>query len=123
MPIACSTHRPLSLALCAMLLCIPVAERPAHVQNAAEPPVRVGDDPAAVRKAKHDLIFREARAEARERAERVAEARRALKLKAHGKKGARAQPALPEDRESTGQPPVRVALPLGVSSVNAIPTN
>src|SRR6266487_5353783 len=99
-----------------------MAERTARAQASADPPVRVGDSPAAVRKAKHDLIFREARMEKRERAERAAEARRLLKLKAQGKKGARVQPATPEDREGAGQPPVR-QLPSGVSSLNAIPTN
>jgi hypothetical protein len=89
--------------------------------------VRVGDFPERLARNKRDIIMRGARNERRERAERVAAYRRLMKLQGQGKKGVRVKPAppdedgvLPGDRSG---PPVRLQLPAGVSSINAIPTN
>ena len=123
------TPRPLAMAMAVALLVMPTP-RGARAAQAPEPAsagVRVIDFPDKVARTKRDVVMREARNERRERIERAAAYRRLMKQKAQGKKGVRVKPVapdaegvLPEDR--TG-PPVRVQLPAGVSSLNAIPVN
>ena len=119
------THRPFALALAAALVLVPAVQRAAHAQSTA--PVRVGDFPDQVARAKREIIMRGAKNERREREERVRAYRRLMKLQKQGKPGVRVRPVSPDEEgvlpgDRSG-PPVRVQLPAGVSSINAIPTN
>jgi hypothetical protein len=120
-----SNHRPLALALAAALVLVPAVHRAAFAQSSAG--VRVGDHPDQIARAKREIIMRGAQLERREREERARAYRRLMKLKRQGQAGARVRPVVPEEEgvlpgDGAG-PPVRVQLPAGVSSINAIPTN
>lgn len=121
-----STPRPLALALAAALILVPAAHRAARAQRPADAPVRVGDFPDQVARTKRAIIMRGAHNERRERQERAREYRRLMKLQKQGKQGVRVQPVTPDEdgvTPRTSGPPVRVQLPAGVSSINAIPVN
>ena len=119
------SNRPLAIALAAVLVLVPAFQRAAHAQST--PPVRVGDFPDQVARAKRQIVMGGATVERREREERVRAYRRLMKLRKQGKPGVRVRPVSPDEQgvlpgDRSG-PPVRVQLPAGVSSINAIPTN
>jgi len=119
-----SAVRPLAVAIAAALAFEFLAFPVARAQTPAPGGVRLSDDLERLRATQHAIIMREGLRERRERAEAARRARRAA---ATGKAGHRARPAGPDDQlalpEGRSGPPVRIPLPAGVSSINAIPTN
>lgn len=116
-----STRRPLALALATALVLVPAA---LHAQPGSA--MRVGDFPDQIARAKREIIMRGATVERREREERARAYRRLMRLRAQGQPGVRVRPVTPEQGVLPGDaagPPVRLQLPAGVSSINAIPTN